>query len=82
MIKKAIVTILIAIIFLTAIFPVTKAMAADYKTVRVKISISCPSIAVQLDGEYIVSENPGISLSRGTYTVSVCGATFICRGMA
>ncbi len=43
----------------------------EYKTIRVKISISKSSIPIVLDGEYIIAEAPSISLSRGSYTISI-----------
>jgi peptidoglycan hydrolase-like amidase len=43
----------------------------DYSTIRVNISISKTSIPIVIDGEYIISEDPSINLSRGSYTLSV-----------
>ncbi|MEZ4357821.1 MAG: SpoIID/LytB domain-containing protein [Eubacteriales bacterium] len=72
--KKIFTTLLTIIILISILFPGTVAEAAtDYKTIRVKLSISATSVSVALDGEYIISEDSSISLSRGTYTVSVSG---------
>ncbi|NLC43983.1 MAG: SpoIID/LytB domain-containing protein, partial [Clostridiales bacterium] len=69
--KRIFILVIIGALLLTGTFSYNSASASGSNNIRVRISISSKSININVDGEYILKENPSISIPRGAYTISV-----------
>jgi peptidoglycan hydrolase-like amidase len=69
--KRIFLLMIISVLLFTGTFNYKTALASQNNIIRVRISITGKSININVDGEYIIKEDPAISLPRGSYTVSV-----------
>lgn len=79
--KKKFLILLICVLLLTVTFRYAPVSASSYSIIRVRISVGDKSsININVDGEYIIKEEPSISIPRGSYTVSASGKNVRLRG--
>ncbi|NLB43418.1 MAG: hypothetical protein GX815_14440, partial [Clostridiales bacterium] len=69
--KRIFILMIIGVLLLTGTFSYNTVSASDNNNIRAKISISAKFIDINVDGEYIIKENPSIPIPRGAYTISV-----------
>ena len=78
---KISVFILILVMSFLYLLPSKTIMAdTDYSYIRVKLSISQPSVSIEVDGEYIIDEDPSIDVKKGDYTLTVSGSKVNIKG--